>query len=525
MILRTDFLVIGSGIAGLTFALKTAKTLPLKSVTILCKAQPKETNTRYAQGGIAAVSGLSGDSIENHIQDTLIAGGRLCNKKVVEIVVKEGPKRLAELIGYGVKFDKTKFNSYDLAREGGHSCNRIFHKGDFTGLEIEKKLLAEVRKQPNIKILDNTIALDLITDENLNSEKSLGKGRTCYGAFTLLPNGHFRSILAKITLLATGGVGQVFEQTTNSPIATGDGIAMAHRAGARISNMEFIQFHPTALYDPHRMNTFLISEAVRGLGAVLRTADGEAFMQKYDFRKDLATRDVVARAIDSELKKHGVPNLFLDCTHISKKDFRIHFPTIATRCINMGIDPTVRMIPITPSAHYCCGGIDTDAFGNTSIRNMYACGECANTGLHGSNRLASNSLLEALVFAHRAYVDSIRKVNLIKSPSPAVPASLQYVLSAESVDDDMLLLKRTMSDSMGITTSNRKLKNGLKTMNELKEKYCSGETLRTNSQLSDLRNMITASLLILKSAMKRTVSTGVFYNVDLTPLNEEKILA
>ena len=524
MILKTDFLVIGSGIAGLTYALKTAKTLPHKSITIICKTQPKETNTRYAQGGIAAVSNLNEDSAEKHIQDTLQAGGNLCNRKVVEIVVKEGPKRLAELISYGVNFDKTKFNSYDLAREGGHSCNRIFHKGDFTGLEVEKKLLAEVRKQANIKILDNTFAIDLITDRDLKTKKTEDPGQTCYGASVMQVKGQVTTILAKITLLATGGAGQIFDQTTNSRIATGDGVAMAARAGANISNMEFIQFHPTALYQPGNHTNFLISEAVRGFGAVLKTTEGEAFMQRYDKRGDLATRDIVSRAIDIEIRKNNTPHVFLDCTRISKKEFRKHFPTITTRCVNMGINPEYKMIPIAPSAHYCCGGIDTDLFGNTSIANLYACGECANTGLHGSNRLASNSLLEALVFAHRAYKDSIKKLSFIISPKPSAIQKFHYMLNTENVDKDMELVKHTMSESIGITTSDKQLKNGLKILTGLSKKYQFGRTAEINYHLLDLRNMIGTSLLILRSAMERTVNTGVFYNVDLVAQNKQKII-
>ncbi len=521
MILKTDFLVIGSGIAGLTYALKTARTLPHKSITIICKSHPKETNTRYAQGGIAAVSNLNEDSIEEHVQDTLKAGDGLCDRNVVEIVVTEGPKRLAELIRYGVNFDKTKFNSYDLAREGGHSCNRIFHKGDFTGLEIEKKLLAEVRKQENIKILDNTFVIDLITTNKLGKERREVHHAVCYGASALQARGQFVTILAKITLLATGGVGQIFNQTTNSQIATGDGIAMAARAGAKISNMEFIQFHPTALYQPGNHTNFLISEAVRGLGAILKTADGMPFMKRYDKRGDLATRDVVSRAIDIEIRKNNTPHVFLDCTRISKKDFRKHFPTIATRCVNMGINPEYKMIPIAPSAHYCCGGIDTDLFGNTSIENLYACGECAHTGLHGSNRLASNSLLEALVFAHRAYTDSIKKLGLIAHPKHPVPDEPRYMISTKSVDKDIELLKRTMSESIGITTSNKQLNSGLKILEGLSKKYQTYETIEINYQSLELRNMIDVSLLVLKGAIARTVNSGVFYNVDLVFQNKK----
>ena len=308
--MKTDFLVIGSGIAGLSYAIKVAKEFPKKKVVIICKTEAKETNTKYAQGGIAVFSDVLKDSPEKHINDTLKAGGKGCNKKVVEFVVREGPERLKELISYGVSFDKTKSHLFDLAKEGGHSANRILHKGDYTGLEIERKLLTEVRKTKNIQILQNTIAIDLITDEHL-IVKPLPRMNTCYGVYVLkVKTGEIEKIISKITVLATGGVGQIFEHTTNSENATGDGIAMAYRAKAELKNMEFIQFHPTALYQSKTGTDFLISEAVRGFGAVLRNKKGEAFMQKYDLRKELATRDVVSRAIVSELKRQNEHHVF-----------------------------------------------------------------------------------------------------------------------------------------------------------------------------------------------------------------------
>lgn len=516
--MKTDFLVIGSGIAGLSFAIKTAKALPEKKVTIICKSIAKETNTKYAQGGIAVVNDLLNDSTDKHIQDTILTGGNLCNKKVVEFVVKEGPERLAELIQYGVHFDKTKEKEFDLAKEGGHGANRIFHKGDYTGLEIERKLLAEIRKTPNIILLTHTVAIDLITEKHLLPKKNSGL-KTCYGAFVLLlKKQQIKTIRAKITVMATGGLGQVFEHTTNSKVATGDGIAMAYRANAKISNMEFIQFHPTALFETENGRNFLISEAVRGFGGILKTKDGHPFMKDYDPRKDLATRDVVSRAINTELKKDKSCFVYLDCRHISKKEFVKHFPTISTKCIGLGIDPAQTMIPVVPSAHYCCGGISTDFFGNTSVKNLYACGECALTGLHGSNRLASNSLLEALVFAHRCYLDSLQKINKIKWAGAIKELTFKYknereINSTESVKNT---IKRTMNESVGIITNFTRLEEGIKKLEGLSRQNNSSGMGWVNLDTLQVRNILCTSLLILKSSKKRKENQGVFFNSDLT---------
>ena len=515
--MKTDFLVIGSGIAGLSFALKAAKAHPKRNVTIICKAHPKETNTKYAQGGIAVVTDLLKDSPEKHIEDTLKAGGKLCDKKVVEFVVKEGPERLQELIDCGVNFDKTKEKTYDLAKEGGHSSNRILHKGDYTGLELERKLLARARKMPNIAIISNTLAIDLITNKHLIHKPNAGKNK-CYGAFVLnLKSGELETILSKITIIATGGVGQLFEHTTNSETATGDGIAMAYRAKAKIKNMEFIQFHPTALYQAEMGTDFLISEAVRGFGAVLKTCEGKPFMEKYDVRKDLATRDIVARAIETEIKHREIPYVFLDCRHIPKNEFVKHFPNITTKCVNLGIDPMKKMIPVVPSAHYCCGGIKTDHFGNTTVENLYACGECACTGLHGSNRLASNSLLEAVVFAHRCYLNSCRKISKIEWVHIFEDVQLRF--KNETIQlaskDTVKKIKKIMSKSLGIITAFNKLEKGIQALKHLKMEGAKLDNGFLNPGILQVRNMLTTALLILYSSKKRRRNEGVFYNSDL----------
>src|ERR1700754_4482339 len=393
--IKTDFLVIGSGIAGLSYALKVAQHHPDKKVLVLTKTRADETNTKYAQGGIAGVTDLENDSFDKHIQDTLIAGDGLCNPHTVEIVVKEGPERIQEIIDWGTRFDKDSGGEFKLGKEGGHSEFRILHHKDVTGKEIERALLEAVGKQPNITIIKHWFVLDLITQHHLGYlvTKSTPDIQ-CYGVYVLnRETNQIEKILSRITLLATGGNGQVYRSTTNPFIATGDGVAMVYRAKGRIENMEFIQFHPTALYEPGvRGQSFLITEAVRGDGGILRNHKGEAFMERYDPRKDLAPRDIVARAIDSEMKRTGTEHVYLDCRHFSKEKFTEHFPNIYQKCLSIGIDIAQHMIPVAPAAHYSCGGIKTDEWGHTSIQYLYACGECASTGLHGANRLASNSL-------------------------------------------------------------------------------------------------------------------------------------
>ncbi len=514
--MRADFLVVGSGIAGLSFALKTANHFPTSKVIIVTKADKKESNTKYAQGGIAVTLDSKNDSFDQHIKDTLKAGGGLCNKKVVKFVIQEGPERLSELIGWGAQFDKEKKDIYHLGKEGGHSTNRIIHHGDSTGLEIEKTLLKQVAKQPNIKILSHHFALDLIT----HISKKNSKKTSCCGAYVLnMKTNAIEKVVSKITLLATGGVGQVYESTTNPLIATGDGIAMAYRAGAEIKNMEFVQFHPTALYQANVSPSFLISEAVRGFGAHLRTPDGKRFMINYDPREELATRDVVARAIDKEIKKSENHFVYLDCRHISKKEFTKHFPTITKKCNSIGIDISKDMIPVAPAAHYLCGGIATDNKGNSNIDNLYACGECAYTGLHGANRLASNSLLEAVVFADRCYKDANKKIKNSSYYQYTPDWNNEKPISSKEkiiIKKNKKLLQSTMNNFAGIVRSKKNLQKAFKCLQvidkETKQLYKNGVK---SSQLFELRNLIDVACLIVQQSLKRKKNKGVFYNEDL----------
>src|SRR5580765_2379700 len=412
--MQTDFLVIGSGIAGLSYALKVAEKFPDKKIIILTKTTADETNTKYAQGGVAVVNDPEHDSFDKHIEDTLIAGDGLCNERIVEIVVKEGPDRVNEVIEWGAKFDKDPDGDYKLGKEGGHSAFRILHHKDITGKEIERALLAAINRSSNIQLINHCFVVDIITQHHLGYLVTKSTPDIeCYGVYVLnLQTNSIEKILAKTTLIATGGNGQVYRTTTNPSIATGDGVAIVYRAKGRIENMEFIQFHPTALYEPGvRGQAFLITEAVRGDGGILRNKNGEAFMERYDPRKDLAPRDIVARAIDNEMKRTGTEHVWLDCRHMNLEKFIHHFPNIYKKCLSIGIDVSKQMIPVAPAAHYSCGGIKTDEWACTSIINLYAAGECASTGLHGANRLASNSLLEAMVFGHRAYLHTVKTVD------------------------------------------------------------------------------------------------------------------
>ncbi|HMX41301.1 MAG TPA: L-aspartate oxidase, partial [Saprospiraceae bacterium] len=407
--LHSDLLIIGSGIAGLSLAIKTAKKMPDRQVLVLTKTVKGETNTRYAQGGIAAVWDLEKDNFEKHVADTLDAGAGLCKEDIVRIVVHEGPERVREMIGWGARFDKEKnADDYDLAREGGHSEHRILHYKDLTGWEMQRTLMEEAAKYPNIRVLEQYFALDLITQHHLGRMViRVTPDIECYGCYALnKQTGEIDTLLSRATIVCTGGGGQVYKSTTNPVIATGDGVAMAYRAKARVENMEFMQFHPTSLYNPVGENpAFLISEAVRGHGGILKTAEGEEFMHLYDPRLSLAPRDIVARAIDSEMKKRGTDCMYLDCRHLDRDDFVAHFPTIYEKCRSIGIDPMTQMIPVVPACHYMCGGIRVDEHGRSSINRLYAAGECSSTGLHGANRLASNSLLEAAVMAAGAARD------------------------------------------------------------------------------------------------------------------------
>lgn len=518
---KTDFLVIGSGIAGLTYALKVAREFPTKKVLVLTKAKADETNTKYAQGGVAVVNDLENDSFAKHIEDTLIAGDGLCNKQVVEIVVKEGPERVRELIEWGAQFDKEKDGDYKLGREGGHSEFRIIHHKDTTGREMERALLDAVSKQSNIEIIKHCFVVDIITQHHLGYLVTKSTPDIeCYGVYVLnLHTNRIEKIVAKTTLLATGGNGQVYRTTTNPSIATGDGVAMVYRAKGRIENMEFIQFHPTALYEAGlRGQAFLITEAVRGDGGILRNKDGEAFMEKYDSRKDLAPRDIVARAIDSEMKRTGTEHVWLDCRHFSKEKFTEHFPNIYEKCLSIGIDITKNMIPVAPAAHYSCGGIKTDEWGRSSIRHLYACGECSSTGLHGANRLASNSLLEAMVFAHRCYLDVKERINKtvaeIQIPdwnAQGTTEPKEMILITQSLKE----LQQVMSDYVGIVRNDVRLHRALKRLDllwEETEKLYESSTV--SPQLLELRNLISVGYLIVKGAAFRKESRGLHYNTD-----------
>lgn len=529
---KTDFLVIGTGIAGLTYAYKMAKHFPDKKILVLTKAAADETNTKYAQGGVAVVNDKEKDSFDKHIEDTLIAGDGLCNEKIVEVVVKEGPDRIDELIALGTQFDKEPDGDYKLGKEGGHSEFRILHHKDITGWEMERALLEAVGQMPNIEIAKHCFVIDIITQHHLGYlvTKSTPDIK-CYGVYALnLETNEIETILTNHTYLATGGNGQVYRTTTNPGIATGDGIGMVYRAKGRIENMEFIQFHPTALYEPGLVGqAFLITEAVRGDGGILRNKNGEAFMERYDERKDLAPRDIVARAIDNEMKVTGTEHVWLDCRHFELEKFLEHFPNIYEKCKSIGIDITKDMIPVAPAAHYSCGGIKVDEWGNTSIQNLYAVGECSSTGLHGANRLASNSLLEAMVFAHRCFVHVSNKIDNGETPItidfPDIPA---WNAKGTTQPKEMILitqalkeLRMAMSDYVGIVRNNVRLKRASARIDlyweEIEDLY---KKAKVSPQLLELRNLITVGYLITKGAMFRHESRGLNYNTDYPEKSE-----
>ena len=525
---KTDILVLGSGIAGLSFALKASK---YAKVIIATKKEKAESNTNYAQGGVASVMSKD-DNFELHIKDTIDCGAGLCHYDAVKQSVEEGPQLIHELIQLGTDFSSSH-GELELGKEGGHSKQRIVHSKDLTGREIEKALLHNVSINKNIKLIEHHTAIELITEHHFKNGKPL-KNMHCFGAYVFDEiKRKIYTITADITLICTGGLGQVYLHTTNPEIATGDGIAMAYRSGAQIGNMEFVQFHPTSLYEINRdskAQAFLISEAVRGAGAVLRRKDGKTFMEKYDSRKSLAPRDIVARAIDNEMKKKGDEFVYLDATEIPKKELLAKFPHIYNKCLEYGIKMEKDFIPVVPAAHYICGGIVSDLNGRTSINNLYALGESAMTGVHGANRLASNSLLEALVFADKASIDCrtqlpvAKKYNngfKIKIPNWDISGTVnaeEWVLISHNRNE----IKEIMSDYVGIVRSNLRLERALRRIVLIKEEteefY---KKTRISRELIELRNLAKIAYLIIRSALLRKESRGLHYNTNYPKTNKK----
>jgi L-aspartate oxidase len=533
MAYKTDFLVIGSGVAGLMFALKASR---FGHVTIVTKKELMDSNTSHAQGGIAAVFGEL-DSFDLHIQDSLASGDGLCNREVAEMVVKNGPERIQELTKLGVQFNyredgNTDSEELDLGREGGHSRNRIVHALDMTGKEVMNVLVAQVKANPNITCYEDHIAIDLITFSTRMKSGAVTTNRQdhCCGAYVLDKTlNKIKTFSSKITVLATGGTGKVYLYTSNPDIATGDGIAMAYRAGASVANLEFVQFHPTCLYHPAAKN-FLISEAVRGEGGILVDGAGRPFMKDYSPQKDLACRDVVSRAIDSELKKSGADSVFLDITHADPDFVKKRFPNIYQKCLSLGIDMTQEPIPVVPAAHYMCGGVATDLYGRTDVRRLYALGETACTGLHGANRLASNSLLEALVYAHSAAAQAEKDLVEIDFSLTPDPSEWDEAGSTPSDEGGMVThnwdeIRRFMWEYVGVVRSNRRLERAQRRIDiiqkEIQEYYWD---FNVTSDLVELRNIATVAELIIRCARLRKESRGLHYTIEYPEKNDSLFL-
>jgi L-aspartate oxidase len=506
MALETDYLVIGSGIAGLNFALLAAEH---GRVVVITKKRPVDTNTNWAQGGVAAVLAKD-DSFERHIEDTLAAGDGLCDRDVVELCVNDGPAQVQRLLDLGVRLDRTKSGELDLGREGAHSRHRVVHWEDVTGREIQRALIEAVDKHPNITMLEDHIAVDLL------SMAKYGGDPACFGAYVLdRRHGEIKTIVARATVLASGGTGKVYVYTSNPDVATGDGVAMAYRIGAAVCDLEFVQFHPTVLYHPMARN-FLLSEAMRGEGGVLRLATGETFMEHYHPMKSLASRDVVARAIDNELKKSGADSVFLDMTQLDPGFVRGRFPNIAERCLGLGIDITKQPIPVVPAAHYMCGGIKTDHNGESTIRGLFAIGECAFTGLHGANRLASNSLLEGMVYSTRA-ASAVKDARVAR---PSQVARWSQGIATDSNDAIVVSLnweeiRRFMWSYVGIVRSDKRIERARRRIDilrdEIREYYLD---FKITSDLIELRNLALVAHLVIESARRRKESRGLHYTLD-----------
>lgn len=531
MRIKTDIVVIGSGIAGLSFALKASR---YARVIIITKKEKAESNTNYAQGGIASVMS-DNDDYGLHINDTLECGAGLCHLDAVQQIVFEGPHLVNGLMQLGVDFSKNN-GKLDLGREGGHSRNRIVHAKDLTGKVIEKALLHQISINKNIELFEHHTAIDLITEHHFQKIKQSESSKiNCYGCFAFDEREKkVDTILSNITVICTGGIGQVYLHTTNPEIATGDGIAMAYRSGCKIANMEFVQFHPTSLYEKDRNNqsqAFLISEALRGAGAILKTKDGKSFMEKYDRRASLAPRDIVARAIDNELKKHGDEYVYLDITKLNEKTIKNKFPTIYKQCLKIGINISRDYIPVVPAAHYSCGGVMTDLYGRTTLNNLYALGETAMTGVHGANRLASNSLLEALVFADKASIDCkklmktkyILSKNHVRIPDwdeSGTENTEEWILISQNKNE----IKQTMSNYVGIVRSNLRLGRALRRIklikNEIEKFY---KKTKVNREVIELRNMALIAYFVTISAIMRKESRGLHYNTNY-PFPSKKYL-
>ena len=521
---HTDYLVIGSGVAGLSFALKAASDG--SEVLVITKARREESNTWHAQGGVAGVT-AEDDSFERHIEDTLAAGDGLCDPEVVREVVTQGPRRIAELVDWGARFDRGEDGRPDLGREGGHSRDRILHSKDATGREIARALLEAAQAHPNITLTERLFAVDLLTQHHLGLYVNRGHpGIACYGVYALdVETGEPKVILARLTVLATGGAGCVYASTTNPPVATGDGAAMVLRAKGRVANMEFYQFHPTALYEPGASPAFLLTEALRGKGARLLDPKGhKRFMPEHDPRGELAPRDIVARAIDSEMKQKGMEFVYLDARRIDAAALKAEFPTIYEKCLTRGLDLARDLIPVRPAAHYQCGGIEVDRRGRSSINRLYAIGECSCTGLHGANRLASNSLLEAIVYAHNAWEDVRDRVGGFGFEE-AIPD--WNARDAENMDEWVLVshnlqeIQSVMSDYVGVVRSDLRLERAARRIDllyhETEQFY---QRTRLNPELCELRNLIACAYLIVKSARVRRESRGLHFTTDYPEKSE-----
>ena len=520
MIYKFDFLIIGSGVAGMSYALKVANSGKGK-VALVCKTTLDETNTSKAQGGIASVTNLKVDNFDKHIEDTMIAGDFISDRKAVEHVVRNAPEAINDLLQWGVNFDKQENGSFDLHREGGHSEFRILHHADDTGYEIQRGLMAAVKANKNITILENHYAVEIITQHHLGIEvRRKTPDIECYGAYILNPDTQkIDTFLSRVTLMATGGTGAVYATTSNPNIATGDGIAMVYRAKGTVKDMEFVQFHPTVLYNLAETHpAFLITEALRGYGGILRLPDGEEFMQKYDKRLSLAPRDIVARAIDREMKIHGLNHVCLDVTHKDAEETKKHFPHIYAKCLSIGIDITKQYIPVCPSAHYMCGGIKVDLNGESSIKRLYAVGECSCTGLHGGNRLASNSLIEAVVYAKSAAEHAIKTIDNYTYNTQVPEWNDEGTMSNEEkvlIAQDEREVGQIMSNYVGIVRSNLRLHRAWKRLDLLYEETEElFKRVKPTRDICELRNMINVGYLITRQAIERKESRGLHYTID-----------